>query len=633
MKSKLLKLLALCSALILVTGLLPAGALAEDKTEAHVIVAEWEDENDGEEIRPDSLKVSLDGEEVTLKASTGWAGTADGKPDAEWKVTAPKGYTVTTTDKDGITVATLTHKVERTTINVSAVWVDKDDANGVRPKQVSVQLLADGVPYGFPVTLTGSGWTGSWTNVPVNRKGSAITYTLKAVEKPELYTVEIGTDTITYTLKTGTLTIEEIIRGVEEDAQARSLRLQVDGPDARMPMTLTYRQFKGGSYTISDVLPGAYLVKTLNAETLYTDHYLDPANSTIIDANYVHAGKEGKLKLKTTWVSEIPDREENPDPTSNYGSLVFEIYGPDETMPITITYADFVAGRYTLDNLKPGTYAIVERNAGTLVDYYTLQTDSVTGVTFNVTGDGSVTASLYNHYAPSITPPPQEDVIDIPVQKIWDDNDDAAGNRPVTITVRLFADGVEIDSRKLTAANNWSTVFEELPVYREKDVEIVYSILEDPVPNYLTSMDGTTITNTYTAGLTSAAVRKIWDDNNNFNAIRPNSIIMTLHNGDTTVTTVTLNEANGWYAVVENLPTEVNGKPAIYTWTEQTIPGYTLTSMTVEGTVAIFTNSLFVPPQDEEIPPNPGVPIYVFEEYETPLGVAVEINHVGDCFD
>ena len=49
-----------------------------------------------------------------------------------------------------------------------------------------------------------------------------------------------------------------------------------------------------------------------------------------------------------------------------------------------------------------------------------------------------------------------------------------------------------------------------------------------------------------------------------------------------------------------------------------------------------FTNKVIeVPevPQDQPKPRTFGNPIYIFEEYETALGIPVLINHVGDCFD
>ena len=57
---------------------------------------------------------------------------------------------------------------------------------------------------------------------------------------------------------------------------------------------------------------------------------------------------------------------------------------------------------------------------------------------------------------------------------------------------------------------------------------------------------------------------------------------------------MTLNEANGWTAKVENLPKYANGVEIEYTWTEDEagLPeGYTLTGTAKEGTVTTLTNS------------------------------------------
>ena len=50
----------------------------------------------------------------------------------------------------------------------------------------------------------------------------------------------------------------------------------------------------------------------------------------------------------------------------------------------------------------------------------------------------------------------------------------------------------------------------------------------------------------------------------------------------------------------------------------------------------VFTNTRWTPPGDNppgKPPKTPGDTWYVFEDYDTPLGVEVVINHVGDCFD
>ena len=129
----------------------------------------------------------------------------------------------------------------------------------------------------------------------------------------------------------------------------------------------------------------------------------------------------------------------------------------------------------------------------------------------------------------------------------------------------------------------------------------------------------------------AVSVRKVWNDNNNATKVRPESIVMVLSNG----TAVLLNEENGWAATIDNLPTKINGEPAEYTWTEQTVIGYRLDRVEQEEDVTVFTNTLIVPPETGEgkEPKKPTGTFGVFEEYDTALGLETIINHVGDCFD
>ena len=233
---------------------------------------------------------------------------------------------------------------------------------------------------------------------------------------------------------------------------------------------------------------------------------------------------------------------------------------------------------------------------------------------------------------PEPEPEEEEETTDFEVEKVWvGDNDNADGNRPESITVRLYAGGQEIKVVKLTAKNGWKYHFGELPKF-VNGKPIHYSVKEDPVEGYTTEINGFTIYNKYQPEMTQVTVRKVWNDENNKQNKRPTSIWMKLSNG----MAVMLNEANGWTATIAGLPTKVNGKPAEYTWTEQTIIGYELESKIEEGNVTIFTNKLWTRPDAPSQggrPKTAGDTWYVFEEYDTPLGVEVIINHVGDCFD
>lgn len=135
--------------------------------------------------------------------------------------------------------------------------------------------------------------------------------------------------------------------------------------------------------------------------------------------------------------------------------------------------------------------------------------------------------------------------------------------------------------------------------------------------------------------MTSVSVRKIWDDDHNAAGIRPDHVTITLNNG----MSVTLNERNGWQATITDLPLVVGGIPMMYFWTEHDVPGYIKTGMTVVGGTTMFTNSLAtyretVPPEGKPVPTRKrGENYLIIEDYGTPLGVDVAINHVGDCFD
>ena len=55
-----------------------------------------------------------------------------------------------------------------------------------------------------------------------------------------------------------------------------------------------------------------------------------------------------------------------------------------------------------------------------------------------------------------------------------------------------------------------------------------------------------------------------------------------------------------------------------------------------EGNSMTFTNTIWERPEkptEGKTPKTTGETWYFFEEYDTPLGVEVIINHVGDCFD
>lgn len=86
---------------------------------------------------------------------------------------------------------------------------------------------------------------------------------------------------------------------------------------------------------------------------------------------------------------------------------------------------------------------------------------------------------------------PQPERTSVDVTKVWTDGN--VNHENDSVIVRLFADGV--DTRRylvLNSDNNWKGTFDNLSVYQGDDTtrpKIVYSVLEDEVPGYMTSYD------------------------------------------------------------------------------------------------------------------------------------------------
>ena len=640
MKLRVQRVLSMLCALAMVFSCCALTAFAEEaEKESRVILVEWDDQDNYEGLRPGSVTMSIEGQSVTLNEDGNWTGEALAAGYG-WTVEdlSALGYSARTRGTD-VTVVTYTHVPKTTFLNASVAWADGEDAAKLRPESVRVNLLADGVPCRAPATASaGNGWSVSWTDLPVNRAGTTtpIAYSIALADPLEGYNSSASGAVITNTLKTGSLRLQVNLSDIPEGMNPDGLTLTVTGPDPSMPRTVTYGMLGGsGAVELGNVIPGAYVVQDVNSDSLAGGlaelYILDPAKTQVGDAVYAEDGKTATLNVSFAWKLAEAE-EENTDPMADVGSLSFEIIGPDSRLPMTVTYAQFTNGKYELPDLVPGDYAVIERNPEGLVDSYFLTSESVTGMTVTVGRDGA-TAVLLNQYVPLPTPSPDDEVIDIPVTKIWNDDNNKDGNRPASITVHLYANGVLNESRTVSEADGWAVTFTEKPRYSDDGEEIVYTVAEDPVEWYTSEVNGTFITNTYTPEVTSVSVTKIWDDNDDAQEMRPASIAVTLRpTGEIYV----LNYANGWSLTLNDLPTRINGEAVTYSWSEQESVGYVNTDTLISGSATTFVNRAPEIPEIPENQPKPTVPggnWVIFEEYETALGGETLINHVGDCFD
>ena len=171
--------------------------------------------------------------------------------------------------------------------------------------------------------------------------------------------------------------------------------------------------------------------------------------------------------------------------------------------------------------------------------------------------------------------------INISGTKVWNDNNDQDGKRPTKITVQVLKGEQVVAEVEVSAETDWKFEFKDLPKY-EKGKEITYKLKEVSVEHYTTEVTGKdgkyTITNTHTPAKINVKGQKIWDDANNKDGIRPDSIVVKLlANGVETGKTATVSAASGWtYEFTDLDRYQDGGKEIVYTIKEAYVPkGYT----------------------------------------------------------
>lgn len=102
---------------------------------------------------------------------------------------------------------------------------------------------------------------------------------------------------------------------------------------------------------------------------------------------------------------------------------------------------------------------------------------------------------LVNTYNPGSRP--EDDTVTVEGTKSWEHGGNPDSARPASITVYLYANGVRIRERLVTAADNWQYRFEDLPKFDGSGREIAYTVDEAPVPNYTRAVNGHDLKNTY----------------------------------------------------------------------------------------------------------------------------------------
>ena len=555
----------------------------------------WNDSNDQDGKRPAKLTVNLMNgntvvSTVTLSEENGWEATVSNLPRKEngtvisysWSEgSMPEGYSLEGSVTSG-TVTTLTNKYapEETSVSVRKVWTDSDNQDGIRPDSITVQLKADGKESGEPVELNeANNWTHTWNGLAKKASGTEIEYSVDEVSVPGGYT-----KTVTANENKTEYTITNTHETEKTEATVKKVWNDSNNQDGTRPVELTVNLMNGNAVVDTVTL------KEANDWSATVGNLEKKAGGKDIEYTWTEGSMPEGYKLTDTRKNGTVTTLTNtyaPEKVSITGTKTWnDANNQDGKRPTSIKISLFANGNVvkSLDVTAATnwTYSFTDLpkyEAGTEIKY-TVGEEAVADYETKVEG-----YNITNTHKPA--------TLDITGTKTWNDSNNQDGKRPKSITVNLLANGIITDTKTVTADDNWTYSFTDLPKYANGQ-EITYTVSELTVPGYTTTIDDNyNITNSYTPGETSASVTKIWDDADNQDGIRPKSItVALLANGTPTNKTVTLTAANNWTQTITGLPEKADGEYITYTWTEVNVPeGYSLTGTSKNETVTTLTNT------------------------------------------
>ena len=559
-------------------------------------------------------------------------------------------------------------------IGVNKKWEDNNNTLGRRPESVTLYLTGNNQEYETTLTKanaidrttsdeedTSTTWRGTIGNLPkYDVNGNEITYTVD--ERPiasEFYTktgIDQGSKTITNTFGIPTESIQIPVTKIWEDNnnskgyRPENIVLQIKEKGtgkvvAEQMVSGNKTTNEGWNYTFE--VPkyndqGEVVEYEIGERELGNKFYSDEAvrinqeNRTITNV-FTVPDEKIELTVNKVWVDNETQASRRPETiVMNVKAENGDNQNPEEVIATYELNTDTETS-HTFTNLprynSEGDEVVytVEEGEKTVGDlkFYTSSTSGVTNV---ANEENKKQATITNTF----TRP--NDITKIIVNKIWQDNETQAQRRPDSIVIVVKNGEQEVRTKEISkddmvevTTNQWSTTIEGLQKYDDNGEEIEYTVEEreknsndlkfyEAEEAAVTVEDNqATIRNTFVKpeDIISVTVNKVWNDNNDANGKRPESIKLQVKNGEAIVEEEVITEKNAvineditntneWTYTFTDLPKyDENGQEIAYTVSEEEVTKddlkfYTNDSITGDMTSGYtITNTFTVP--DERI--------------------------------
>ena len=418
---------------------------------------------------------------------------------------------------------TITNTQVTTEIEVEKVWNDNNDAFGIRPTKLTVELKADGESLSPAATYElneSESWKHTWTSLPKYHTGTDTEIEYSVVETvptgyKETYVPDGGVAGADgkVKIKNTPETTERIVEKVWADEDDRfgirpaSIEIVLTGSDGK-----TYAVTLDG--TVDTTVPtgaGGYESATWTAKFINLPKYWDngtavvevtyTADETAVPTGYkVSYSADDKTVDATTGltITNTPEtverivKKEWADEDDRYGnrpaSIEIALMGSDgNTYTVTLDGA--------ADEVPTGTASVGYEDSewtATFINLPKYWDDGTDVVEVTYTADETTVPTGYTvsysaddqtvDATDGLTITNTTELTTITVKKFWKDNNDSQGKRSgvkAEFYLRKTVDGVSMEIRTVTVGKdqNWTHTWEDLPVY-ENGKAITYSVRE-----------------------------------------------------------------------------------------------------------------------------------------------------------
>ena len=484
----------------------------------------WNDNNNQDGKRPTSIKVKLykqvgngakelkETKEVTEGADKAWKwkfenlDKYENKQEIQYTVEeeVTNGYAgvVTGSMAAGFNI-TNSYTPETVDVSGEKTWEDNNDQDGKRPESITVKLIKQvegGQPEVKETKVVTKGqddkWKYEFKNLPKYENGKLITYSIDEVDVPGYKKT-----TATRTTNGPDYNLTNKHEPEKRTIEGQKIWNDNNNQDGKRPTSIKvklYKQVGNGAKELKEtkeVTEGAdkawkwkfeNLDKYENKQEIqYTVEEEVTNGYTGVVTGSMAAGfnitnsytpEKTFVEGEKTW--DDADNQDGKRPTTITVKLYKKV-GDKEKEEVTtqeVKADDQGKWKYKFDNLP-------KYEGGKLIKY-SVEEKAVDGYTTTING-----TNITNKYTPEKT--------SVEGTKTWDDANNQDGKRPKEIKIKLLKNGKEIETKTVTEADGWKWKFENLDKY-EKGQEIKYTIEEEVVAEYETTIDGFNVTNKHT---------------------------------------------------------------------------------------------------------------------------------------